>query len=56
MVSGALVIVRQSPPRHRLCYLSQYLYTLTVKDSDKADKLKQSLPPGLQRTELPAKH
>lgn len=35
---------------------SQYLYTLTVKDSDKADKLKQSLPPGLQRTELPAKH
>lgn len=25
---------------------SRYLYTLTVKDADKADKLKQSLPPG----------
>lgn len=24
----------------------RYLYTLTLKDSDKADKLKQSLPPG----------
>lgn len=27
---------------------SKYLYTLCVTDSDKADKLKQSLPPGLQ--------
>ncbi|CAI5942597.1 unnamed protein product [Closterium sp. NIES-64] len=26
---------------------SKYLYTLCVTDSDKADKLKQSLPPGL---------
>ena len=25
---------------------SRYLYTLCVTDSDKADKLKQSLPPG----------
>ena len=25
---------------------SKYLYTLSVQDSDKADKLKQSLPPG----------
>lgn len=25
---------------------SKYLYTLSVKDSDKADKLKSSLPPG----------
>ena len=25
---------------------SRYLYTLSVTDSDKADKLKQSLPPG----------
>ncbi|KAF2669656.1 hypothetical protein BT63DRAFT_372967 [Microthyrium microscopicum] len=24
----------------------KYLYTLTIKDSEKADKLKQSLPPG----------
>eukprot|EP00195_Chlamydomonas_chlamydogama_P011311 CAMPEP_0202897848 /NCGR_PEP_ID=MMETSP1392-20130828/6504_1 /ASSEMBLY_ACC=CAM_ASM_000868 /TAXON_ID=225041 /ORGANISM="Chlamydomonas chlamydogama, Strain SAG 11-48b" /LENGTH=69 /DNA_ID=CAMNT_0049583603 /DNA_START=72 /DNA_END=281 /DNA_ORIENTATION=- len=27
---------------------SKYLYTLCVVDSDKAEKLKQSLPPGLQ--------
>ena len=27
---------------------SKYLYTLCVTDSDKADKLKQSLPPGLE--------
>ncbi len=25
---------------------SKYLYTLCVPDADKADKLKQSLPPG----------
>ena len=26
---------------------TKYLYTLCVTDSEKADKLKQSLPPGL---------
>jgi large subunit ribosomal protein L38e len=31
---------------------SRYLYTLAVTDSDKADKLKQSLPPGLQVQEI----
>ncbi|KAL6764066.1 ribosomal L38e protein family-domain-containing protein [Haematococcus lacustris] len=31
---------------------SRYLYTLCVTDSDKADKLKQSLPPGLTVQEL----
>lgn len=31
---------------------SKYLYTLCVKDSDKASKLKQSLPPGLQVMEV----
>lgn len=25
----------------------RYLYTLVLKDSDKAEKLKQSLPPGM---------
>ena len=30
----------------------QYLYTLTVTDEEKANKLKQSLPPGLPRTDL----
>lgn len=28
---------------------SKYLYTLVVKDNEKADKLQQSLPPVLQR-------
>merc|ERR1711977_676940 len=31
---------------------SKYLYTLCVADSDKADKLKQSLPPGLHVQDL----
>ncbi|KAL6771352.1 RPL38 [Auxenochlorella protothecoides x Auxenochlorella symbiontica] len=31
---------------------SKYLYTLSVTDGDKADKLKQSLPPGLHVQEL----
>jgi len=31
---------------------TKYLYTLCVTDSDKADKLKQSLPPGIQVQEI----
>ena len=31
---------------------SKYLYTLSIKDLEKADKLKQSLPPGLQRKDV----
>ncbi|XP_050205322.1 60S ribosomal protein L38 [Mercurialis annua] len=31
---------------------SKYLYTLCVFDSEKADKLKQSLPPGLSVTDI----
>ena len=31
---------------------SRFLYTLVVLDSDKAEKLKQSLPPGLQVKEV----
>ena len=31
---------------------SKYLYTLCVKDLEKADKLKQSLPPGLTVKDL----
>jgi len=26
---------------------TKYLYTLSLKDADKAEKLKQSLPPGM---------
>ena len=32
---------------------SRYLYTLCVTDSDKADKLKQSLPPGVLSATAP---
>lgn len=31
---------------------SKYLYTLVIKNQDKADKLKQSLPPGLVKIDL----
>eukprot|EP00561_Arcocellulus_cornucervis_P011835 CAMPEP_0185799718 /NCGR_PEP_ID=MMETSP1322-20130828/481_1 /TAXON_ID=265543 /ORGANISM="Minutocellus polymorphus, Strain RCC2270" /LENGTH=69 /DNA_ID=CAMNT_0028495307 /DNA_START=59 /DNA_END=268 /DNA_ORIENTATION=+ len=31
---------------------SRFLYTLKVKDSEKAEKLTQSLPPGLQRKDI----
>ncbi|KAE9416613.1 hypothetical protein Angca_005047 [Angiostrongylus cantonensis] len=31
---------------------SRYLYTLVVNDKDKAEKLKQSLPPGIQVIDL----
>ncbi|GAB6020274.1 60S ribosomal protein L38 [Chamberlinius hualienensis] len=31
---------------------SRYLYTLVTRDREKAEKIKQSLPPGLQVKEL----
>lgn len=31
---------------------SRYLYTLVINDREKAEKLKQSLPPGLQVKEI----
>jgi len=31
---------------------SRYLYTLVISDKEKADKLRQSLPPGLQVKDL----
>ncbi|KAL9128972.1 MAG: hypothetical protein Q9217_002447 [Psora testacea] len=34
----------------------RFLYTLVLKDSEKADKLKQSLPPGLTITDVPKKN
>ncbi|KAH7145972.1 ribosomal protein L38e [Dactylonectria macrodidyma] len=33
----------------------KYLYTLVLKDSDKVEKLKQSLPPTLQLTDVSKK-
>ena len=35
---------------------SRFLYTLVVADAEKADKLTQSLPPGLQRKEISSKN
>ncbi|KAF2142250.1 uncharacterized protein K452DRAFT_287470 [Aplosporella prunicola CBS 121167] len=34
----------------------RFLYTLVLKDSDKAEKLKQSLPPGLTISDIPKKN
>ncbi|CAK1367697.1 60S ribosomal protein L38 [Cercospora beticola] len=34
----------------------RHLYTLVLKDNDKAEKLKQSLPPGLSISETPKKN
>ncbi|KAI5461643.1 ribosomal protein L38e [Mariannaea sp. PMI_226] len=34
----------------------KHLYTLVLKDSDKAEKLKQSLPPTLQLTDVSKKN
>ncbi|KAI9739763.1 MAG: 60S ribosomal protein L38 [Cirrosporium novae-zelandiae] len=34
----------------------RYLYTLSLRDSDKADKLKQSLPPSLKINDVPKKN
>ncbi|KAK0719712.1 ribosomal protein L38e [Lasiosphaeria hispida] len=34
----------------------RHLYTLVLKDSEKAEKLKQSLPPSLQITEVAKKN
>uniref|UniRef100_A0A0N5AYV7 Large ribosomal subunit protein eL38 n=1 Tax=Syphacia muris TaxID=451379 RepID=A0A0N5AYV7_9BILA len=31
---------------------SKYLYTLVIQDKEKAEKLKQSLPPGIEVKEL----
>ncbi|THZ46278.1 hypothetical protein D6C90_04302 [Aureobasidium pullulans] len=35
---------------------NRYLYTLVLKDQDKAEKLKQSLPPGLTISDVPKKN
>ncbi|KAK2072520.1 hypothetical protein P8C59_006868 [Phyllachora maydis] len=35
---------------------SRHLYTLVLKDTDKAEKLKQSLPPNLAMKDIPKKN
>ncbi|KAF2156848.1 ribosomal protein L38e [Myriangium duriaei CBS 260.36] len=53
--------IKKSPKTHTIKFkvrCTRHLYTLTLKDkdSDKADKLKQSLPPGLTIVEVPKKN
>lgn len=48
-----LVKIRKRPTETKFkIRCSRLLYTLVVKDSEKAEKLTQSLPPGLQRKEI----
>lgn len=48
-----LVKIRKRPESTKFkIRCSRLLYTLVVKDSEKAEKLTQSLPPGLQRKEI----
>ena len=48
-----LVKIRKRPDQTKFkIRCSRLLYTLVVKDSEKAEKLTQSLPPGLQRKEI----
>ncbi|OOF97888.1 ribosomal protein L38e [Aspergillus sclerotioniger CBS 115572] len=43
--------IKRNPKDHEIKFkvrCSRFVYTLVLKDSDKADKLKQSLPPALK--------
>ncbi|KAK8216684.1 60S ribosomal protein L38 [Zalaria obscura] len=53
--SSARIKKNQSQTKFKV-RCTRYLYTLVLKDSDKAEKLKQSLPPGLTITETPKKN
>ncbi|OAJ43108.1 60S ribosomal protein L38 [Batrachochytrium dendrobatidis JEL423] len=47
------VKVKKTGSQHKFkVRCSKYLYTLVVTDAEKAEKLKQSLPPTLQRIEV----
>eukprot|EP00814_Leptocylindrus_danicus_P012222 CAMPEP_0116007100 /NCGR_PEP_ID=MMETSP0321-20121206/2101_1 /TAXON_ID=163516 /ORGANISM="Leptocylindrus danicus var. danicus, Strain B650" /LENGTH=69 /DNA_ID=CAMNT_0003475737 /DNA_START=261 /DNA_END=470 /DNA_ORIENTATION=+ len=48
-----LVKIRKRPTQTKFkIRCSRYLYTLVVSDSEKAEKLTQSLPPGLDKKEI----
>ncbi|KAE8676328.1 60S ribosomal protein L38 [Hibiscus syriacus] len=49
---GRSVKIKKSRDVKFKVHCSKYLYTLRVSDAEKADKLKQSLPPGLSVQEL----
>ncbi|VDK27921.1 unnamed protein product [Gongylonema pulchrum] len=47
------VIIKKNPDNVKFkVRCSKYLYTLVIQDTEKAEKLKQSLPPGLQVKEM----
>jgi large subunit ribosomal protein L38e len=47
------VVIKQNPNNVKFkIRCSRYLYTLTIKDKQKADKLKQSFPPTLTKKEI----
>ncbi|KOS17053.1 60S ribosomal protein L38 [Escovopsis weberi] len=51
--------IKKSKKTHNIKFkvrCQKYLYTLVVKDADKAEKLKQSLPPNLTVAEVPKKN
>lgn len=48
-----LVKIRKRPDTTKFkIRCSRYMYTLVVKDPEKAEKLTQSLPPGLERKDI----
>jgi len=48
-----LVKIRKRPDTTKFkIRCSRYMYTLVVKDAEKAEKLTQSLPPGLERKDI----
>eukprot|EP00566_Odontella_aurita_P029553 CAMPEP_0113557270 /NCGR_PEP_ID=MMETSP0015_2-20120614/17699_1 /TAXON_ID=2838 /ORGANISM="Odontella" /LENGTH=69 /DNA_ID=CAMNT_0000458679 /DNA_START=181 /DNA_END=390 /DNA_ORIENTATION=+ /assembly_acc=CAM_ASM_000160 len=48
-----LVKIRKRPEQTKFkIRCSRYLYTLVVSDAEKAEKLTQSLPPGLERKDI----
>jgi len=52
---SASFVSSHSPHAEFKIRTKKLLWTLVIKDEDKANKLKQSLPPGLQRIDLPRK-
>lgn len=51
---GTAARIKKTPKSKEIKFkvrCQRYVYSLTLRDSDKADKLKQSLPPGMSRPE-----
>ena len=52
MIYKTAAKIKKNPRSNQIKFkvrCKRYLYTLVLKDSDKAEKLKQSLPPGTFR-------